>query len=148
MLTRYWLTIWPIARHALNRWRLWAATIPDPQLRALALATHHNEHLNAEGAAIFWCDEEGVSSDDYRGRGYARPGHTPVKEVAGGHQRVNVVSAISDRGEAHFLTFTGAMDTAVFLTFLERLLAATPDEAELGRVVERVRAATQALALL
>src|SRR5262245_24047273 len=82
------------------------------------------ERAAAEGAEIFWCDEEGVSMDDYRGRGYARPGHTPVKEVAGGHGRVNVVSAISNHGEAHFLTFTQTCDTAVFLTFLERLLAA------------------------
>ncbi len=82
------------------------------------------ERAAAEGAEIFWCDEEGVSMDDYRGRGYARPGHTPVKEVSGGHARVNVVSAISTQGEAHFLTFTGTCDTAVFLTFLERLLAA------------------------
>ena len=64
------------------------------------------ERAAAEGAELFWCDEEGVSMDDYRGRGYARPGHTPVKEVAGGHGRVNVVSAISNQGEAHFLTFT------------------------------------------
>ncbi len=82
------------------------------------------ERAAAEGAEIFWCDEEGVNIDDYRGRGYARPGHTPVKEVAGGHARVNVVSAISNQGEAHFLTFTGTCDTAVFLTFLERLVAA------------------------
>jgi hypothetical protein len=82
------------------------------------------ERAAAEGAEIFWCDEEGVSIDDYRGRGYARPGHTPVKEVTGGHARVNVISAINDQGEAHFLTFTQTCDTAVFLTFLERLLAA------------------------
>jgi transposase len=82
------------------------------------------ERAAAEGAAIYWCDEEGVSIDDHRGRGYARPGHTPLKEVAGGHARVNVVSAISNQGDAHFLTFTGALDTLVFLTFLERLLAA------------------------
>jgi hypothetical protein len=82
------------------------------------------ERAAAEGAEIYWCDEEGVSIDDYRGRGYARPGHTPVKEVAGSHNRVNVVSAISNRGDAHFLTFTGALDTAVFLVFLGRLVAA------------------------
>ena len=92
----------------------------------------------AEGAEIFWYDEEGVGIDDYRGRGYARPGHTPVKEVAGGHARVNVASAISDRGEAHFLTFTGALDTAVFLTFLERLLAAVGKKVFL--ILDRLRA--------
>jgi len=53
MLARYWLTIWPLARHALNGWKELAASIPDAELRRLALATHANEHLNAEGAAIF-----------------------------------------------------------------------------------------------
>jgi transposase len=96
------------------------------------------ERAAAEGAEIFWCDEEGISIDDYRGRGYARPGHTPVKEVAGSHQRVNVVSAISNRGEAHFLTFTGTLDTPVFLTFLERLLAAVGTKVFL--ILDRLRA--------
>lgn len=53
MLARYWLTIWPLARRELRAWRRCAEAIPDPQLRQLALATHHEEHLNAEGAAIF-----------------------------------------------------------------------------------------------
>jgi tetraprenyl-beta-curcumene synthase len=53
MLSRYWLTIWPLARHALNGWKQLASSIPDAGLRRLALATHHDEHLNAEGAAIF-----------------------------------------------------------------------------------------------
>ena len=41
---------------------------------------------------------------------------------------VNVVSAISNQGEAHFLTFTQTCDTAVFLTFLFCAIATpTPD---------------------
>jgi tetraprenyl-beta-curcumene synthase len=53
MLVRYWLTIWPLARYELVGWKRLAATIPDAELRRLALATHDDEHLNAEGAAIF-----------------------------------------------------------------------------------------------
>jgi transposase len=83
------------------------------------------ERAAAEGAEIYWCDEEGVGIDDYRGRGYARPGQTPVKEVAGTHARVNVVSAISNRGEAHFLTFRGTLDAVAFVVFLELLLQET-----------------------
>jgi transposase len=77
-----------------------------------------------EGADIYWCDELGIGPDEYRGRGYARPGQPPAKVVSGDRRRVNAVSAINNRGDAHFLTFTGALDTAVFLTFLEGLLAA------------------------
>jgi transposase len=79
----------------------------------------------AEGAALYWCDELGVGIDDYRGRGYARPGDTPQKEVTGGRTRVSAVSAINNQGDSHFLTFTGTLDAAVFLVFLEQLLEAT-----------------------
>lgn len=53
MLVRYWLTVFPLARRALRRWRAAAASIPDPQLRRMALSTLSEEHLNAEGAALF-----------------------------------------------------------------------------------------------
>src|SRR5207249_7289298 len=46
------------------------------------------------------------------------------KVVTGSRTRVNGVSAINNHGEAYFMTFTGTLDTAVFLTFLEGLLAA------------------------
>jgi hypothetical protein len=67
----------------------------------------------------------GVGIDSYAGRGYARPDHPPVKDVAGTHIRVNAVSAINNQGRAHFLTFTGALDAAVFIFFLGLLLQAT-----------------------
>jgi transposase len=78
-----------------------------------------------EGADIYWCDEMGVGIDTYPGRGYARPGQPPHKEVSGGHTRVNAVSAIDNRGRAQFLTFTGPLDGAVFVAFLGLLLRAT-----------------------
>jgi tetraprenyl-beta-curcumene synthase len=53
ILARYWLTIWPLARRELRGWRKRAEAIPDPDLRRLALLTHREEHMNAEGAAIF-----------------------------------------------------------------------------------------------
>lgn len=53
ILARYWLTIWPLARRELRGWRKRAEAIPDPDLRHLALLTHREEHMNAEGAAIF-----------------------------------------------------------------------------------------------
>jgi transposase len=83
------------------------------------------ERAAAEGAEIYWADEFGIGIDEYRGRGYARPGETPQKEVAGGRTRVNAVAAISNGGEGHFLTFTGSLDGSVFILFLAGLLAAT-----------------------
>jgi tetraprenyl-beta-curcumene synthase len=49
----YWLTIYPRARHEIRRCRHRAREIPDPTLRAVALATLAREHLNPEAAAFF-----------------------------------------------------------------------------------------------
>jgi len=83
------------------------------------------ERAAAEGAEVYWCDEVGVDIDSHPGCGYARVGESAVKEVTGSHARVNAVSAITNAGEAHFMTFTGALDAAVFLTFLQLLLQQT-----------------------
>jgi transposase len=79
----------------------------------------------AEGADIYWCDELGIDIDAYRGRGYARPGQTPHREVSGTRSRVSGVSAINNQGEAHFLTYTGTLDAALFIVFLGLLLQET-----------------------
>lgn len=52
-LARYWLVIFPVARAELAHWRRRAAAIPDETLRRHALETLADEHLNAEGAAVF-----------------------------------------------------------------------------------------------
>ena len=49
----YWLTIFPLARRELRRWRARAEAIPDPTLRDIAWRTLAQEGLNAEGAALF-----------------------------------------------------------------------------------------------
>lgn len=75
-----------------------------------------------EGADIFWCDETGVAADGHPGRGYAREGRRATMEVPGPHIRVNMVSAISNEGLLRFMTYTGNMNGALFLVFLERLV--------------------------
>jgi tetraprenyl-beta-curcumene synthase len=49
----YWLTIFPLARRELRRWRARATAIPQPALRDIACRTLACEGLNAEGAALF-----------------------------------------------------------------------------------------------
>lgn len=49
----YWLTIYPRARREIRRCERRARAIPDPTLRASALATLAREHLNPEAAAFF-----------------------------------------------------------------------------------------------
>jgi transposase len=75
-----------------------------------------------EGADIFWCDETGVAADEYPGYGYAREGRRATMEVPKPHVRINMVSAISNGGRLRFMTYKGAMDGALFLMFLGRLV--------------------------
>jgi tetraprenyl-beta-curcumene synthase len=49
----YWLTIAPIARCEIRRWKRHARSIPDPMLRRHALEKLSNEALNPEAAAFF-----------------------------------------------------------------------------------------------
>ncbi len=48
---RYWTSVAPLARAQLARWEQRARTIPDEQLRAIALEKLHEERFNAEVAA-------------------------------------------------------------------------------------------------
>jgi transposase len=90
------------------------------------------------GADVWWADEVGVSADEYRGRGYARRGRAPQKEVSGQRRRVNAAVAVTARGDIQFMTYTGALTAAVFLAFLAGLAAAAPRKVVL--VVDRLRA--------
>jgi len=76
-----------------------------------------------EGAEIHWGDETGLTGNAYPGRGYARVGQTPELSVSGDHARVNLMSTVTNDGELHFLVYTAMMTGALFLGFLERLVA-------------------------
>jgi transposase len=78
-----------------------------------------------EGAAIYWADEVGVAADQQPARGYAPRGERATQEVPDPHIRANQISAISNRGQVRFMTYTGTMNAALFLVFLERLLRST-----------------------
>jgi hypothetical protein len=47
----YWFEVFPAARRNQKRLRALAASIPNPQLRADALAAHHDKGSNSEGLA-------------------------------------------------------------------------------------------------
>lgn len=76
-----------------------------------------------EGAEILWTDEVGVDADHHPGTGYARRGEQAILDVPGPHLRVNQISAISNGGAVQFMTYQGALNAAVFLLFLQRLIA-------------------------
>lgn len=84
-----------------------------PRIRALA---------KREGAVIFFEDEAGIRSDFHAGTTWAPRGQTPIVPATGQRFGLNLVSAISPRGELRFMTLEGRMNGEKFLEFLERLL--------------------------
>ena len=76
-----------------------------------------------ENAEILWTDEVGVAADHHPGTGYARQGERATMDVPGPHIRVNQISAISNEGRVQFMTYQGMLTAAVFLQFLQRLVA-------------------------
>jgi transposase len=84
-----------------------------PKIRALA---------KRERAEIFFGDEAGVRSDFHAGTTWARRGETPVVPATGQRFGLNLVSAVSPRGELRFMTVEGKMDADKFIAFLRRLL--------------------------
>jgi transposase len=84
-----------------------------PKIRALA---------KKEGATIFFADEAGVRSDFHAGTTWAPQGKTPVVKATGQRFGINLISAVSPRGELRFMTVTGRMNAGKFIDFLKRLL--------------------------
>jgi transposase len=84
-----------------------------PRLRAKA---------KREGANIYFADEAGIRSDHHSGTTWAPKGETPVVKVTGQRFGLNMISAISPRGEMRFMVPKGKVNGDVFITFLKRLI--------------------------
>ena len=74
------------------------------------------------GADIYFGDESAIRSDHHSGTTWAPVGETPIVEKTGARFGVNVVSAISPKGQLRFMTFTGSMNADKFIEFLKRLM--------------------------
>lgn len=79
-----------------------------------------------EGASIFFEDEASVRTDHHAGTTWAPVGQTPVVITTGVRKSVNMVSAISPRGELRFRVQEGKMNAGKFIDFLEALLDSVP----------------------
>jgi transposase len=84
-----------------------------PRIRALARS------VNAE---IWFGDEAGVRSDAHAGTTWAPRGRTPIVSSTGARFGLNLISAVSRRGEFRFMGVAGRVNADVFLEFLRRLL--------------------------
>lgn len=75
-----------------------------------------------ENALIFFADEAGIRSDHHAGRTWAPKGQTPVIEATGARFSMNMISAITNRGQFRFMTVDGTVTATVFRDFLKRLI--------------------------
>lgn len=94
---------------AVRRW----VSAEYPQIRAQA---------KRAGAVIYFGDEAGVRSDFHAGTTWAPVGQTPVVHTTGARFGLNMISAISPRGDMRFMLVKGRMAAATFCAFLKRLL--------------------------
>ena len=76
-----------------------------------------------EGAIIYWGDETAVAEDGHWLRGYAPAGQTPVLAAPSKRHGLSMVSAISNQGLVRFEFIEEAMNTDLFIGFMERLIA-------------------------
>jgi transposase len=91
-----------------------------------------------ENAEILWTDEVGVAADHHPGTGYAPRGERATMDVPQPHIRVNQISAISNDGRVQFMTYRGMLTAAVFLQFLQRLVAGA--QGKILLIADRLRA--------
>lgn len=76
----------------------------------------------AQDAEIYWGDQTGVNNQPNAPRGYAPRGKTPVIRQMSRRFGSSVMSAVSNRGSARWMVYHGALDSALLIRFLDRLV--------------------------
>lgn len=97
----------------------------DPQAIAAWQSTIYPRiarEAKAKGAEIYFWDESGFRADEVRGRTWGVCGQTPVVAVPGQRQSVSAASAVTARGAFWFITYKGALNAELFVTFLQKLM--------------------------
>lgn len=84
-----------------------------PQIQVLA---------KKKRADIFFSDEAGIRSDFHSGRTWAPVGKTPIVNVTGARFGLNMISAISPKGQMRFMVVEGKINAKRFCEFLKRLI--------------------------
>jgi len=78
-----------------------------------------------ENAEIYWTDEVGIQNTTNYVKGYAPIGKTPTIPVATKHIRVNMISAITNKGKLKFHFYSEKMNQDNFKKFLINLMNST-----------------------
>ena len=108
---------------------LWRAYQQDPARVEQWLQEEYPKIVAAakrQHAQIFFGDEAGIRSDAHAGTTWAPRGQTPLVSTTGARFGLNLLSALSPRGELRFMVAKGRVGAKVFIEFLTRLLHDVP----------------------
>lgn len=75
-----------------------------------------------ENAKIYFADEAACRTDHHGGSTWAPVGQTPVVKHIGKRESVAMISAISIRGDIHWMVHQESMDSALFTEYLDCLI--------------------------
>ena len=79
-----------------------------------------------EKADIYWGDETGVNNRENFERGFSQKGKPPVLPLPTKRERVNMISAINNKGSVRFMVYEQKMSQQVLIDFLRRLISDAP----------------------
>ena len=83
------------------------------------------QRAKEQGATIYWVDETGITNKANSQRGYAPRGNTPTLKQTGKKIRINMISAVTNKGELRFMCYTARMTQLKFILFLSKLAKST-----------------------
>ena len=79
------------------------------------------ERARTECAEILFGDETGIQNTANYAKGYAPIGKTPVIKVSSQKMKINMVSAISNRGKLRFVLYKDSMNSEKLIDSMQRL---------------------------
>jgi transposase len=74
-----------------------------------------------EGAEIYWGDETGIECGEYMAKGFSPKGKTPIVRLNAKKTRINMISAISNRGTVRFMFYKETFNSDKLISFMKRL---------------------------
>ena len=80
------------------------------------------ERADREGAKIYFADEAASRTDHHAGTTWAPVGQTPIVEHIGARERIGMISAISMRGDMHWMVHTESMNSTLFTEYMDSLI--------------------------
>jgi transposase len=104
---------------------LWRAYQQNPELIQKWIDEEYpkiRRQARRVGAEIYFGDEAGIRSDFHSGTTWGKRGHSPIVSSTGARFSVNMISAISPRGQMRFMITKARVTAKVFIEFLKRLL--------------------------